>query len=157
MIQDVTGIFGVIRNCFLGAIMIFGYSMMGRTLCSSAPPFDNDGACYMQQVCSYLFFSYYSFNSERNNIWFLYLPTANVWKSIGHMKSINLYHYHYHYQQEYVFNSKLSFCINSFLHSSISSFWRIFSITWVFSSCFGNFLLHQCTIEFIFVVCWYLI
>ncbi|XP_044746322.1 neuropeptide FF receptor 2-like [Coccinella septempunctata] len=32
-----------------GAIMIFGYSMMGRTLCSSAPPFDNDGACYMQQ------------------------------------------------------------------------------------------------------------
>lgn len=32
-----------------GVIMFFGYSMMGRTLCSSAPPFDNDGACYMQQ------------------------------------------------------------------------------------------------------------
>ncbi|KAK9884001.1 hypothetical protein WA026_004936 [Henosepilachna vigintioctopunctata] len=32
-----------------GAIMIFGYSMMGKTLCSTAPPIDNNGGSYMLQ------------------------------------------------------------------------------------------------------------
>ncbi|KAL3287134.1 hypothetical protein HHI36_001614 [Cryptolaemus montrouzieri] len=32
-----------------GVMMTYGYSMMGRTLCSVAPPFYNDGACNIQQ------------------------------------------------------------------------------------------------------------